>query len=306
MDWNKAILYGQLVSAAYDVFAGKPPVTPGYDVLATIFANDLATNASRARRDPVASVSMGLVLQSQGSGEAVVALRGTIGIKEWLQDGKFSTEAFTRVPAAGQTEDGFTDMYCSMTLGAGAAAPSLVRALPTIPWRRPATSFTVCGHSLGGALATLLALDAAVNSLAPFNTPAVYTYASPKTGDKAFCETYSQRVATTFRIVDNADVVPQLPPGAYDDVAPAIPLKSLTIFPLRLRLQPNPVCWHVLPSYLYLMSLAAGGAVLPPDDLCATSRFLKDLLRHLYEDLRSIEKLAPEFANSPRTALGGR
>jgi hypothetical protein len=36
MDWSKAIQYAQLVNAAYDVFAGKQPVTPGYELLATI------------------------------------------------------------------------------------------------------------------------------------------------------------------------------------------------------------------------------------------------------------------------------
>ena len=60
MDWNKAIQYAQLVNAAYDVFAGKTPVTPGYDWLATLYANDLATDSNfwmkRSRLLPVEGV----------------------------------------------------------------------------------------------------------------------------------------------------------------------------------------------------------------------------------------------------------
>ena len=49
MDWNKSIQYAQLVNAAYNQFEGKPFPTPGFDVLATIFANDLATDRNPAR-----------------------------------------------------------------------------------------------------------------------------------------------------------------------------------------------------------------------------------------------------------------
>src|ERR1700757_2506649 len=102
MDWKKAIEYGQLVNAAYDVFAGKAPVTPGYDVLASIYAHDLATDMNPLRGK--ARVSIGLILQAQAGGEAVVAIRGTEGIKEWVQDAKFGARLFTRVGAAGNTE----------------------------------------------------------------------------------------------------------------------------------------------------------------------------------------------------------
>ena len=306
MDWNKAIRYGQLVNAAYDVFAGKAPVTPGYDVLATVFANDLATEARRKRGLPTAIVPIALILQSQSGGEAVVAIRGTMGVKEWLQDAKFAMEPFTPVADAGNTEIGFTDVYRSMTAGQGGGAQPIVKSLAIIPWRQSVTSLVICGHSLGGALATLLALDTAAHAPAPFNHPVVYTYASPRTGDGKFAKRYGQLVTATFRIVDNVDVVPQFPAEPpYKHVTPRIKLDSLTLIPPRVRLQPNPVCWHVMQSYLYLMSLAAGGTVLKPDPECAPSAFLKDFLKHLCEDVRTLEGLVGEFAASPRSSLGG-
>ena len=55
---------------------------------------------------------------------------------------------------------------------------------------RPVSSVTICGHSVGGALATLLALDVAANTV--FNDPAVYTYGSPRTGDSLLASTYDR------------------------------------------------------------------------------------------------------------------
>jgi pimeloyl-ACP methyl ester carboxylesterase len=303
MDWDKGIRYGQTVNAAYDAFAGKASVPSGYDLVGTIYANDLATRTNPHRGKT--RVLMGLLLQGQ-DGEAITAIRGTVGLEEWFQDAQFLTRPFSRVPEAGNSEDGFTEMYLSMTLGETAGAGGVVDALPAAPWKRPVTAFTVCGHSLGGALATLLALDAAANAGAPFNVPAVYTYASPRTGDDGFRARYEQLVHTTFRIVDNVDIVPNLPADPpYKHVASKIKLKSLTLIPPRLRLQPNPICWHVLPSYLYLMSLAAHRAGAAPDANCKPSWFLKGLAKHLRSDFRSIGERANEFSGSERPSLGG-
>lgn len=303
MDWEKGIRYGQMVNAAYDALAGKASVPGGYDVVATIYANDLATRANPQRGK--ARVLMGLLLQGQ-DGEAIAALRGTIGVKEWLQDAEFGAREFPRVLGAGNTENGFTEMYLSMTLAEKVGATGIVNALAAAAWKRPVKAFTVCGHSLGGALATLLALDAAANGGAPFNAPVVFTYASPRTGDDGFRAKHEQLVRTTFRIVDNVDIVPNLPTDPpYKHVGSKVKLKSLTLIPPRLRLQPNPICWHLMPSYLYLMSLAAHQTGIEPDANCKPGRFLKDLAKHLRADFRSIRELANEFSSSQRSSLGG-
>jgi len=303
MDWTKAIQLAQLVNAAYDVFAGKSAVTPGYDVLATIYANDLATDKNpdggRSR------VIMGLVLQAQGSGNAVVAIRGTVGILEWVQDVRFGLKPFTSVPGAGNTEDGFTDMYLSMTLGQAAGAASVVNSLPSIPWRRPVTSLAICGHSLGGALVTLLALDVAANTAAPFNKPIVYTYASPKTGDPAFVQKYNQLVTGTIRTAIDPDLVPKLPPSPYEHVCDPIPLKAFTLIPPKLLVQPNPYCWHILSSYLHLMSLEAGGAILPPAAACAPPAGIEGILEGLRTKVSDVRGLIEEFASAAPAKLGG-
>lgn len=311
MDWNKGIQYGELVNAAYNEFLGKQYATPGYDVLAKIYANDLATDASRKRGDPAAIVSMGLVLQAQEGGEAVVAIRGTERIKEWVQDAKFDDEPFDRVAGAGRTEDGFTDVYKSMAMGKGAEATKLVNGLAKVEWKREVSSFTICGHSLGGAMATLFALDAAANAQAQFRNPAVYTYASPRTGNPEFVAKYNQLVAATYRFVDNVDLVPKLPLTtkelAYTHVCAATEMDSLRLIPPRVRLQPNPVCWHILSSYIYLMSLYSGGAPIQPEDDCKPGLLAlgKDILNIVHAELKDDESIMQKFATSERKIMSG-
>src|SRR5260370_41587289 len=104
MDLNKGILYGQVVNGAYDVppsdlgnRAGQP-VNAGlgtnkttFEVIASIFANDLATD----KRPPgtTGTVSIGLLLWQAGTGEAGIAIPGTEGMPEWLGGVKFFTTA---------------------------------------------------------------------------------------------------------------------------------------------------------------------------------------------------------------------
>ena len=162
-------------------------------------------------------VSIGLILQAAGTGEVVIAIRGTEGILEWIHDAEFLLVTCPFLAGAGHTEDGFTDMYTSLRTGVAADSPSVVDALATLPFPQPVSSLTICGHSLGAALATLLALDVAANST--FKNPTVYTYASPRTGDPSFASTYNQVVPNTFRIANRMDLVPKLPfPPFYEHV----------------------------------------------------------------------------------------
>lgn len=72
------------------------------------------------------------------------------------------------------------------------------------------TQYRVTGHSLGGAIATLCAVDLQYN----FGSKAVieaYTFGSPRVGNAAFSESYQQRVPNTWRVVNGWDAVAGLP-----------------------------------------------------------------------------------------------
>ena len=270
MDINQAIGYAQLVNAAYAIdpanlvnSAGNtvPSGAPTHEVVTTIYANDLATDMHPEAGNQ--RVSIGLVLQALGSGDVVIAIRGTEGIHEWIHDAQFIPVPCPFVPAAGNTEDGFTDMYQSMRVGVEAGAPTVVQSLAKLGFKRPVTSLTICGHSLGGALATYLALDIAVNSTAFSFNPSVYTYASPRAGDSQFVNLYNHAVPDTVRIANRVDLVPKLPlPPLYEHVQGLIDLSSITLIPPKVLVKPEIACLHILTTYLYLLSLQTTGTPL--------------------------------------------
>jgi len=121
--------------------------------------------------------------------------------------------------------------------------------------------------SLGGALATLLALDVAANTA--FKNPTVYTYASPRTGDPSFANKYNQAVPNTYRIANRVDLVPKLPlPPLYEHAAGLYELNPVKLIPPRFLIKCEFACEHHMTSYLYLLSLLAGGTVQPLDAGC--------------------------------------
>jgi hypothetical protein len=268
MDINQAILYAQLVNAAYAIDpiddtnqAGRAlAIGAGYQIVTSIFANDLATDMNPDRGNQ--RVSIGLILQAAATGDVVIAIRGTEGIQEWIHDAEFLMVPTPFLPGAGHTDDGFTAVYLSMTTDLGSGSTPVTKALPTLTFPRPLTSLTICGHSLGGALATLLALDVAANT--PFKNPTVYTYASPRTGGPQFAATYNQVVPNTTRIAGRLDLVPKLPlPPLYEHVLGLYELNSVQLIPPKILVKPDLVCLHILTTYLYLLSLQTAGPLQP-------------------------------------------
>jgi hypothetical protein len=244
---------GDVINVAYDA------VNVNYTVISTFYGNDLATDINPGRALDI--VSFGFIVQD-GGGNAVVAIRGTEGITEWIQDARFLAVKCPFLPGAGLTEDGFTAVYESLRVTKDPASKRLVDALPNA-FPNPVTSVTICGHSLGGALATLLSLDVAANTGLGSELTS-YTYASPRTGDPSFADTYNQVVLDTVRIANRLDLVPKLPlPPLYEHVGEVTDLNPM------LKVKLDLLCQHHLTTYLHLMSLQTGGTILPLDQGCA-------------------------------------
>jgi predicted lipase len=68
---------------------------------------------------------------------------------------------------------------------------------------------TVTGHSLGGALATLCAVDVQYNF--PDVDLDLYTFGSPRVGNDGFRDSFNRRVPKSYRFVYGMDIVPALP-----------------------------------------------------------------------------------------------
>lgn len=235
----EALRLGKFVLAAYDLYTMgdqanfAPP--DGYKLVSKIYADEITVEQEDYR-------VFGYIAQL-GS-DVVVAIRGTEQIMEWIRDFEFS---LTKFPYAdGRTEEGFTDFYTSLRVGRSSTEKRVVDKLREIIKGGTVKTLTITGHSLGSALATLLALDVAANGV--FAAPVVYTFASPAVGDKVFAGTYDRHIETSWRIANLNDVVPCLPPrlAGYVHVDAELPINSDD------QSKHSVSCWHQLRTYLHV------------------------------------------------------
>lgn len=257
INWKTAIDYATLVSIAESVDptasysdAEKAAIAKGgYSFLQPIYGDDLCTDV-----DPhIGNVVTYGFLAVSSSKALVAVIRGTDTIWEWLHDASFLMVPAAVPGAHGLTEDGFSAVYRSLRM-APANTASIVRdAIKGHLESGAATTVTVCGHSLGGALATLLTLDVALNTSC--RSPTSYTYASPRVGDHLFAGFYNAAVPYTYRIANRQDLVPQVPP-----VLP-LPYEHVnTVYELNPppgKIAPSIPCMHHLTTYLWLMGRLA-------------------------------------------------
>lgn len=272
IDWNLAIRYAALVKTAESV-APSGTYSPtqiaaiksaGYTYLQTLYADDLATDIDPHIGEVVA---FGFIAVSDAK-ELVVAIRGTDTILEWLHDGSFLMVPSPVVGAGGLTEDGFTAVYRSLRCGVATGTLSAKDSIKSYLDKGTASTVTVCGHSLGGALATLLTLDVKLNT--PCNAPTAYTYASPRIGDHLFAGSYNPAIAASYRVANRQDLIPKLPsilPLPYEHVNTQY----------EVNLPPNAIaptipCMHRLTTYLWMMSQLIGSNAYPLDSDCAFTR----------------------------------
>ena len=245
---QEAVQLGEFVLAGYDLFAQNDPqqftLPQNYQLVAKIYADDLTDDLPDFK-------VFGFIAQA-GTG-VVVAIRGTEGFLEWLMDFDFVPIPFPFVDA-GRTESGFTNFYSSMRTGPNILSARVIDVLRSMVKNRSVKTLRIAGYSLGATLATLLAIDVAGNAVCP--NPTVYTFASPRVGDKVFAGTYDQFVPTSWRIANLTDIVPMLPPifAGYVHVDAEVPINSDD------QSKHNVSCWHDLLTYLHTLdqSVALG------------------------------------------------
>jgi Lipase (class 3) len=193
--WTTAIKYALLVQIAEGVLpsAEYSPADiaaiekGGYcTYLQTLYGNELATDVSPHTGE---TVTYGFLALSAAK-ELVAILRGTDTINEWIHDAAFLMLPNPIHSGAGLTEDGFTAIYRSLRVGRDPKSTCAVASIAAYVHAGQAQTVTVAGHSLGGALATLLTMDVALNT--EYRTPTVYTYASPRVGDHYFAGSFNK------------------------------------------------------------------------------------------------------------------
>lgn len=255
-----AVTWGPFVQAAYDQFASDPGesnpsaiknMPPGYTLVRTIQMSDfLGPTTSR--------VFYGYVAVGGTPSTAVVALRGTSTATEWWDDMHWDLVSFTRVASGGRVAQGFYDIYntfgTSVPADQGSAPASATFAADVAGAATegldldPSVPLVVSGHSLGGALATLLVADLAANT--PLK-PQAWTFASPRVGDSTFAARYGGLSTVSWRIYNQVDVIPYFPNDTSDSYQPVTAGHAInSLGSARWSLG----CAHALNTYLHVLS----------------------------------------------------
>lgn len=78
--------------------------------------------------------------------------------------------------------------------------------------------FYITGHSLGGAFATIATLQLSAEGVIPKERLNIYTFRSPRVGNRIFARAVTKGVQNAFRIVHDADIVPHVPPCMTDNL----------------------------------------------------------------------------------------
>jgi triacylglycerol lipase len=199
--------------AAYDVAAKQTPLMPPGFAIKSLIAADAQRTAmvmaaisiphqrmvrAMVENNPI----MGFVARNDATQTMIVSFRGTETPEEWLKDFDALAVPFPDIPTGGLIHQGFDAVYQvirnSVIAGVDAAKVN-------------ATSVWITGHSLGGALALIAALDFAKNAVPPLPSQ-LYTFAGPRVGDVIYQTLFNATLPLCYRIVNRWDIVPQLPP----------------------------------------------------------------------------------------------
>lgn len=191
---EEAIFLSAMIHQAYQLFEREELVLPsGYSLQSII-------HALAGVEEPKPEV-FGFIAESED--QIVVTFRGTRTFNDNESDQDLYQVPYPFVKQSGKTHRGFTCIYQS-------TRNDLIKEISKLPQSK---KLFIAGHSLGGGLAVLAALDFAVNT--KFREPFVYTYGSPRVADPVFASFFNKTVKNSYRILNVHDIIPTLPAKAY-------------------------------------------------------------------------------------------
>ena len=150
----------------------------------------------------------------------IVAFRGSKSLRNWITDAEFLRALLVEEANGDRCEvhHGFLAAYESIIgdLTAYLRGQDLGSPVAAVCDRRPGDDTSplqkpifITGHSLGGALAILAALELKRQG---FAVAQVYTFGQPRVGNGAFKKMYDAALgAQTFCVVYEEDIVPRIP-----------------------------------------------------------------------------------------------
>jgi hypothetical protein len=148
---------------------------------------------------------------SQNKQEAFIIIRGTRTAYEWYNNTVMSHEEYFSIENKkwGITTKGFNSIYVDIREEIKLAFSALNNA----------KHIFIAGHSLGGALATLVIPDLIDLGIKPDKITA-YTFASPRCCDRELATNLNNSGVKHWRIANTEDIVPTLPGATANIFSP--------------------------------------------------------------------------------------
>ncbi|KAF3889264.1 hypothetical protein AB0756_24710 [Tolypothrix campylonemoides VB511288_2] len=212
---NVAIELGYLVDAAYNQFNAKKqkqvwtPEVSGvlkiddeneYKILATYEIHEPYNFLDILDRD---IVPFGFIAAKANN--IYIVFRGTENPLEWFRDGEIRQVPY--LENWGKVSFGSQKIYQTIS-------SKILETLNDPNKCAPGSKIFVTGHSLGGSLASLCVPDIITHT--SFQQPILYTFASPRTGDPTFAQTFKTSHIECYRIANSEDIVPNFPVSTLD------------------------------------------------------------------------------------------
>nr|GMC95601.1 phospholipase A1-Ibeta2, chloroplastic-like [Ipomoea batatas] len=224
-------------------------------------------------------------IQRMGRRDIVIALRGTSTCLEWVENVR---DLLVQMPGQNdpsqvqaKVECGFLNLYQTSGENIPSLAQSVVDEVQRLieQYKGEPLSITVTGHSLGAALALLVADE--LSTCTPDAPPvAVFSFGGPRVGNRGFANRLDAKNVKVLRIVNNQDVITKVPgmfvnesldkklreseaatgllnmlddsmPWAYSHVGTELRVDT-TMSPF-LRPDADVACCHDLEAYLHLV-----------------------------------------------------
>lgn len=150
-----------------------------------------------------------------------IVFRGSDGTSDWIDNFKFWHRTIPYKEKGTNKKikihTGFYEQYSNVRLQI--IERMYTELFGTVCYTPRFKKFIITGHSLGGALATLCALDIEYNYHQWLDVYALdlfcITFGSPRVGNKAFANSFDKRFekGASYRIVNGDDIVSKVPPA---------------------------------------------------------------------------------------------
>ncbi|KAI4315211.1 hypothetical protein L6164_028044 [Bauhinia variegata] len=245
---REVVRYGEFVQAAYHSFHSNPAMSAEEPPLPQHVA--LPDRSYRVTKSLYATSSVGLPkwvdevapdlgwmtqrsswigyvavcddkreIARMGRRDIVISLRGTATCLEWAENMRAHLIEMPRKEGSAQerkakakVECGFMSLYKTRGAYVPSLSESVIEEIKRLmeAYKGETLSITVTGHSLGAALALLVA-DEISTCIEQVPAVAVFSFGGPRVGNKAFGERITNQKVKVLRIVNSQDVITRIP-----------------------------------------------------------------------------------------------